>query len=335
MNIPAKPWTKKEPPGRILAIRLQAMGDLMITLPYLQALKDSLPTTRLDLLTRKEVDSIPRNIHLFDKIYSVGGGRNTKKIALGALLLLPALWLRRYDCIIDLQNNRITAPVRKVLQPAAWSAFDRFSPISAGERTRLTIAAAGLGDNRMACHFRLKDNSIGISLLKDQGWNGTDKLVILNPAGAFPTRNWPLANYIRFTTLWLHQFPDTRFVILGTGFIAQKAAALKMALGDHLIDLVGQTTPSEAFVILQKAALVLSEDSGLMHMAWVSGVPTMALFGGTRSDWARPMGDHSFFLDSSDLPCGNCMKDNCTYGDVHCLTRFTPEIVFNHATRLL
>jgi ADP-heptose:LPS heptosyltransferase len=109
MNIPAKPWNKKDPPKRILAIRLQAMGDLVITLPYLQALRNALPSSvQLDLLTREEVDSIPRNIHLFDKIYSIGGGRNSKKILLHTFLLLPRLWIRRYDIIIDLQNNLIS-----------------------------------------------------------------------------------------------------------------------------------------------------------------------------------------------------------------------------------
>ena len=92
MNIPPNHGMKRNLPKRILAIRLQAMGDLVITLPYLQALRNSLPSSvRLDLLTREEVDSIPRNIHLFDKVYSIGGGRNSKKILLHTMALLPRL----------------------------------------------------------------------------------------------------------------------------------------------------------------------------------------------------------------------------------------------------
>jgi ADP-heptose:LPS heptosyltransferase len=80
MNIPAQPWTKNDLPKRILAIRLQAMGDLAITLPYLQALRNMLPpSTILDLLTRKEVDNIPRNLLLFNKIYSIGGKKKFQK----------------------------------------------------------------------------------------------------------------------------------------------------------------------------------------------------------------------------------------------------------------
>ena len=124
-------------------------------------------------------------------------------------------------------------------------------------------------------------------------------------------------------------------MILGTPFIASKAAKLKQQLGDTLINLVGKTTPSEAFAILQEVTFVLSEDSGLMHMAWVSGIPTLGLFGSTRTDWVRPLGEHTFFLDSSDLPCAHCMQEACRYHDVHCLTRYTPELVLQHALVLL
>jgi ADP-heptose:LPS heptosyltransferase len=335
MNITARPWIKKTPPRRILAIRWQAMGDVVITLPYLQHLRNSLPpSVQLDLLTRQETEAIPKNIHLFNKVFSIGGARNFKKQLFYTSLLLPRLLLRHYDVVIDLQNNIVSETVRKILMPKAWSVFDKSSPIPAGERNRLTIEAVGLGENKMDTHFRLKDPARGAVLLKEHGWDERDRLVVINPAGAFETRNWSMANYTAFTRLWLQHFPDTCFVILGTPFIAGKTAFLKAQLGRQLIDLVDKTDPAEAFSVLQHASLVLSEDSGLMHMAWVSGRPTLTLFGSTRSDWARPLGAHSFFLDSSDLPCGNCMESVCKFGDVHCLTRFTPEMVFHHAMDL-
>ena len=72
--IPAKPWNRNKPPKRILAIRWQAMGDVMITLPYLQHLRNSLPpSVQLDLLTSEETEGVPKNIHLFDHVYSIGG----------------------------------------------------------------------------------------------------------------------------------------------------------------------------------------------------------------------------------------------------------------------
>ena len=335
MTISCKPWAGRSPPQRILAIRLQALGDVVITLPYLQGLRNSLPIdTRLDLLTRREVEDIPRSIDLFDHVYSIGGARSFERQLLSTCLLLPKLLLQRYDVIIDLQNSLLSRIVRETLRPTAWSAFDRFSSRSAGERNRLTIEAVGLGNNQMDTRLQLR-RPLSAMDLNRRGLTEADRLVVLNPAGAFATRNWEMRNYVLFARQWLQRWPDTKFLVLGTSFIAEKAAVLKSELGAHLVDLVGQTTPSEAFALMKHVTLVLSEDSGLMHMAWVSGTPVVALFGSTRSDWSRPLGPHSVVLDSSDMPCGNCMQATCRRGDVLCLTRRSPDEIFARATSLL
>ncbi len=237
--------------------------------------------------------------------------------------------------VIDLQNTLISKIARKTIRPKAWSEFDKYSPLAAGERNRLSIEAAGLGKNRMDTHFELKDPSRALTILKENGWNAADKLIVLNPAGFFETRNWPLQNYVDFSRLWLQQFPNSRFMVLGTKFVKDKASFLQQEIGDRLIDLVGQTSASDAFAILQHATLVLSEDSGLMHMSWVSGTPTIALFGSTRSDWSRPLGVHSYLFDSSDLACGNCMAAVCGMGDIRCLTRVSAGMALQQAMLLV
>jgi lipopolysaccharide heptosyltransferase II len=336
MNILSKSWTKDYLPKRILAIRLQAMGDVVITLPYLQQLRNALPpNTRLDLLTREETESIPKNLKLFNKVYSIGGGRNFKKQLLCTFFLLPKLFFRRYDVVIDLQDNIISRSVMKLLLPKAWSVFDRLSPVAAGERTRCTIEAIGFGKCFADSSFKLINKNEGIDLLKRNGWNTKYDLVILNPAGAFETRNWKMFNYVRFAELLLEHFPSTQFLIIGTDFIRNKADYLEKKLGYNVINLVNKTTPAQAFSVIQNAKFILSEDSGLMHMAWVSGIPTIALFGSTQSVKAKPLGDHTIFFDSSDLECGSCMREHCKYGDTHCLSRYSAEMIYEKAMFLL
>lgn len=332
----SKGWSRTDPPKKILAIRLQATGDVVITLPYLQHLRRHLPATvRLDLLTRKETADIPKHLELFDRVFTIGGARNFKRQVLYTLGLLPLLRWQGYDMVLDLQNSLISRMVMRSVRPEAWTVFDKYSPRAAGDRTRLTIEAAGFRVPGPDTTFRLKDPGRGPAILKDNGWDGSSRLVILNPAAAFPTRNWPMENYATFARLWLDQFPDTQFVALGTRFIAEKTRYLRKSLGASLIDLVGNTGPYDAFAVMQQISLVVSEDSGLMHMGWVSGIPTLALFGGTRSDWARPLGPHTRLLDSSDLPCGNCMLETCPFGTVPCMIRYTPERVLGEALRLV
>jgi len=321
----------------VLAIRLQALGDVVITLPYLQALRDLRPGVRLDLLTREETSEIPERVRCIDRVHVLGGGRSTRKQILRAIEMIPRLRREDYDVVLDLQRNRVSRLVRFLLRPVAYGEFDRFSPKPAGWRTAAAIESAGLGKLPPIRPLELENETEGLSLLADHGWCGST-LVVLNPAGAFPTRNWPLENYVTFARLWLERVADrtTKFLVLGLDKITARARFLESRLGAHLIDLTGKTSPPEALGIVRRARLVLSEDSALMHMAWTSGVPVVALFGASRGDWsAPPPGSRSICLHSGDLECGFCMKEACPFGHIECLTRHTPEKVLDAALDLL
>ncbi|HEY7817094.1 MAG TPA: glycosyltransferase family 9 protein [Vicinamibacteria bacterium] len=324
---------------KILAIRLHAMGDVVITLPYLNSLKRSHPDAELDLLTGAEAASIPRNLTLFSRVFAIGGGRSFKRQCLSTAVLLPRLLARGYRAVLDLQNNELSRFMTRALRPKSACRFDRTGPLPAGERTRLAIESAGLGPVRIDTDLRPRSEGSALALLESRGYRPSDRLVILNPAGAFPSRNWPLPSYARFARAF--QELDSRpvkFLLLGLPSLRPKADSLRSELnldGGSVIDLVGRTTSAEAFALVRKADLVLSEDSGLMHMGWVSGVPTLALFGSSRGDWSRPLGPRSLCLDSSDLDCRFCMEGECRFGDVRCLTRRDPREVAKLAFRLM
>jgi heptosyltransferase-2 len=334
--IRGRAWRDAAPPRRVLAIRLHALGDVLITLPYLQALREDYPDVAVDFVTLAENAGIPQAVTLFDHVFPLGGGRSRRRQLVAATALAPRLMARRYDVVLDLQRGRVSRWLRWLIAPRAWSEFDRFSPQAAGERTRQTIAFAGLGGRMPTARLRLRDASAGLELLRTSGWDSHDHLVVLNPAGGWRTKNWPLAAYAEFARLWQGAAPwsHTRFLILGTPSLAPRAAELRAMLGSVVIDLVGRTTPAQAFSIVQRASLVVSDDSGLMHMAWVSGVPTVALFGASRAEWSAPQGPHTRTLDSSDLPCGQCMSPECALGDIRCLTRQTPARVYELARAL-
>ena len=321
-------------PSRVLAIRLQAIGDVAITLPYLQAFQRRQGRPALDLLTREEVEDLPRSVVLFRRVYALGGGRNVKRQLVHAFSAMPRLLIQRYDVVLDLQNNEVSRTVRMLLRPPAWSEFDRESPESAGERTRRAIEAAGFPLPRVETSVTLKAPDAALDILRKAGWDESRELIVLSPAGAFTSRNWPVECYSIFARAWRQRRPS-QFAVLGLPSLALKAEALQAKIGGDMLNLVGKTTPSEALAVLQRARLIVSEDCGLMHMAWVSGVPTLALFGSSRHDWSSPLGRHTLCLHSGDLPCGACMDHECRFGDVHCLTRYTPDYVVAQAEALL
>lgn len=335
-RIKSKAWKEKTPPKKIIVIRFQALGDTIITLPYLQTLKDQHPQTQLVFLTRQEVCAIPQASGLFDEVIAIGGGRNVKLQLLHLLVKLPKLFFLDADAVLDLQNNKLSRIVRKALRPKAWVEFDSSSPVSAGERTRLTIESLWRWKISSETNFNIRQKTNALSILKANGYNDSSRLVVLNPAGFCPSRNWPLDHYVNFAQQWLTNINSTtQFVLLLLEAHKEKSAFIKKKLSTHCIDLTGITNQLEAFEIISLSDFVLTEDSGLMHMSWVQGVPTLALFSSSRKDWSAPQGNFSLCLDSADLACGPCGLEVCQYNDNRCISRYSPEYVLSHAKVLL
>lgn len=321
----------------MLAIRLHALGDTILTLPYLHALRRVVPHAELDFLTRREVADIPRRVILFDRVFEIGGGRDARRILMSALALVPRLRRQRYDVVLDLQRNRVSRAVRRLLGAPAWSEFDRHSPRLAGDRVRATIEAAGLGPLRVHPDLQLRESGAGSDKLRAAGWDGVSDLVVLNPAGSFPGRRWPIQSYVRFARLWLEQVSNaTQFMVLGLPSLRPEADMLERRLQNRLLNLVGRTSVIEAFALVRRATLVLSDDSGLMHMAWVTGTPTFALFGASRSDWSRPHGNYTDCLAACRGSERDCIIDGqCHAAPPACLEHVSPEAVLQRALELL
>ena len=207
---------------------------------------------------------------LFVKVFTIGGERDPKRQWFHAFRILPQFMRHQYDIVIDLQRNPLSRMIRRALHPKSYCEFDRFSLHTAGERTKNTIDRLGFAQLPMALpKFELRDNTLGLDKLFSAKYSSPKKLIVLNPAGNFATKNWPLEYYVQFAQTWVDAIDrNVQFAVIGVDSLRAKAEYLKNRLGDNFISLVGVTTQAEAFNILQKADLVLSEDSGLMHMAW-------------------------------------------------------------------
>lgn len=308
----------------------------MISLPYLYDLKCKLgEDVIVDLLVREEAEQIPKSFDLFDSIYTLKGGRNTKLQFLHFLWMYPKLYLKGYDVILDMQNLKITRVIRKFLGTKAWTEFDRSSPIYAGDRYKNTINALDITH----VDFLKLDNLKKVNeeeLLNKFGLKKDEFYIVINPAGAFENRNWDLDNYTTFCKLWMEKInTKAKFLILGTEKIKDKAIYLKDKVGANAINLTCKTSQEELLHILKHVKLTVSDDSGLLHMSYCLGIPSLGILGSTRNDWTNPNLAHTIFFNSADLECGNCMLEKCKFSEIKCLTRVKPEDVLSSACSLL
>lgn len=320
---------------KILIIRFHAFGDLVAIFPYVNALRKAHPDAQIDLLTAERVKTIPENVILFDRVIGITGGMQPKRLFLGAVLKLPTLLAQGYTNVIDLQADRKSKMVLRVLGHSKAPVFEKYSADFAGLRYQKAMQNSGFSTTS-DFQLSLKSSELGINKLKEAGWDGKSRLIVLNPAGYYTSRNWPMANYLSFIALLEKKLAyNFKILFIGDDRIAEKAQTISNAFPERCLNLVGQTSQLEAFAILPNIQLVLSEDSGLAHMAWVQGVKLCLMLGSTRADWTAPPYEHVINLTSSDLECGDCMEAVCKHGDVRCLTRYTPELVYAQIAKWL
>ncbi len=308
---------------------MHAIGDVAITFPVVFALSQEFPEARIDFLTTAtcssllEVLTLPGKVHVFPVV------TNRWSRLAAALRFGWRIRREKYDVVIDLQRNWVSRLIRRMASPRSWAEFERFVPKPAGERVLNAFRAAGFETISPVYSLPVRDRASrhAREKLLSSGWNETNKLIALNPAGLFETRHWPLNNYVSLARLFLQE-ENLQVLLLGTERIRERSRHIAQHVGHHVVDLVEQTTLGEGLAVLQFCNGIISEDSGLMHMAWASGIPVVALFGSTNHLMSAPVGKHVRCFHSGDLPCAACMAIHCKYDDVHCLTRVTPQTVY-------
>lgn len=334
-GILGRPFAKATSPRRILVLRFHAFGDAVITLPVLSGLRDRFPDAHIGMATSTRYAPLFSAINGLDSVHPVSIDVSRLQRVLSLRTSAPDL--DSPDLVLDLQRSRLSRLLTRLLRPRAWVAFDRYAPKPAIERYLDAVSYVGITGFDPSFSFsiaesieRAVDDRFGPEL--ERGNSGP--LVCLNPAGNWATKSWPPERYAELGRRMIRAW-NARIVLVGTENAAAGAAVIERELGDDVINLVSHTSPAEALALVRRLSLMVSDDSGLMHLAWTNRVPTLGIFGASRGAWSRPCGPHTRFLGSEDLECGACMQSVCGRGDRICLTRVSVERAFGLCEELI
>jgi lipopolysaccharide heptosyltransferase II len=115
--------------------------------------------------------------------------------------------------------------------------------------------------------------------------------------------------------------------LVGSANDAALGAEIAALSGEGCVNLCGKTTLDEAIDLLALVQLVISNDSGLMHIAAALARPIIALYGSSSPSFTPPMSNDARIL-KLELPCSPCFKRECPLGHFHCMMQLTPDRVF-------
>jgi heptosyltransferase-1 len=320
---------------RILLIKLSSLGDVIHTLPTLEALRYLYPQGHITWLVENTYAPVLAGHPALDEVWPVPRPRLGSGRFLGKLpeLFQIARRLREkpFDLVVDLQG---------LLKSAFWVAlargerklgYDRtreFSYLALTERLapfnpeahavwRYLNLARHLGAPVAPPLFRL-----GLKLPEDLRHllpETGQPLAILHPGARWPTKLWPGAHWARLAE-WLVRDKGFQVVLTGSPGDRDLVGEIVAQAEVPLLNLAGRTFLAELAALLQKAQLAVTTDTGPMHLACALGTPVAALFGPTAPWRTGPFG-HGHEVVRLALPCSPCFRRTCP--EPRCLTELT------------
>lgn len=327
---------------RILLIKPSSLGDIVHALPVMHALRARFPHAHLAWLVAAPFASLLRDHPHLDEIITfdrrrMGQTGRSLRVSVEFLHYLRDLRARRFDLALDLQGlfrsaflaYASGAPVR-----IGFAAAREAAPLFYTHRVRvrdpdlhaldknLTIAAElGCTDPPPTIDLALRDQdrTAAAALLASIGLAADAPFIAVLPGARWETKRWfPQRFAETIDRLWTERRIPA--VLLGGGddrpVCSQVAAASRAAPAD----LSGKTDLRQLVAVLERAAAVLTHDSGPMHLAAALGKPLVAIFGPTHRFRTGPYGQADAVLQA-DLPCVPCYLKklaHCPY-DLACM----------------
>lgn len=160
--------------------------------------------------------------------------------------------------------------------------------------------------------------------------------ITLLPGARWDNKRWPVGHFQELTRLLLAALPDVKISILGGKVDAPLGAAIASIQPERCLDLCGRTSLPEMVEWLRLSELVITNDTGPMHVAAALGRPVIALFGPTAPSRTGPYGAGHDVMQVKHLSCVPCLKSRCTHPEaLACLHSLTPASVSDLAVRRL
>ncbi len=307
------------------------LGDACMTLPAIRALKRGRPDLRLTVVTPSKIAELWKAIPEVDDIIGKDKGESIGQVA------RKIRERASYDVALFFTNStRSTLEIARAGVPRLvgyrGSLRSRFlhrivpeprkgEPPEHHAHRYLRLAAF--------CGAETDDASLFEMPAKDEATEAgaVEYLGICAGAEYGQAKRWPMERFAAVVKSLAPSRPGAEWVFFGAPNEAAMGEELsRMLQGVRHTNLVGKTSLSELIDRLRRCRLLLTNDTGTMHLAAALGVPTVSIFGSTEPVLTGALGA-SHRVVRHHVPCSPCFRRECPFGHYECMTGVTPERV--------
>ena len=337
---------------KILIVKLSAIGDVIHTLPALNAIRKHYPEAHITWLVEEAASEILIGHPAIDRVLIsrrktwIRGWRSPGFSAKfrDALCFLKTLQDTRYDLIIDFQALLKSGILIALAKGKRKIGFDkgmehmelshlflneRIAPVSMEHHAllRQLMLVRGIGIEWDGIEYRLpvepEDKRRAGILLAEHGVQAGEPLIIINPGAKWKTKLWSSLKFARLADAMIERRLG-KVIFTGSEEDKRLIDAIRSSMKDNAADLSGKTTLKTLAAVFEKAKFLISTDTGPMHLAAALGLPVIALFGPTAPWRTGPFGSRHRTVRAG-LPCSPCFKREC--GTVACMSNISLENV--------
>jgi ADP-heptose:LPS heptosyltransferase len=322
---------KKGP--KFLIVRFSSIGDIVLTTPVIRCLKKQVQDAEVHFLTRDSFRSVVEHNPYIDKLHLLAHSWE---------LMIEELKAEDYDYIIDLHHNTKTLRLKRALKKKSFSFyklniqkyFYTAFKINVLPKTHIvdrylkTVKSFGVkNDGAGLNYFISKEEEITLKDIPASHHAGYIACVI---GAALGTKQWPVHKWKEFCSAMNHPI-----ILLGGPEDAANGNEIASVDKDKVYNACGKFKLNESADLVQKAKLVITNDTGLMHIAaaykkqiislWGNTVPS---FGMTPYYGDAPVAD--VVLQTNKLWCRPCSKigyAKCPLGHFKCMEKIAAENV--------
>ena len=337
---------------KILIVRLDRIGDVLISTPVIKNLRDTYPDSYIAFLVAPYArEIVEHNPYLNDVI--VYDKKGNERGLTGNLKFIRYLRQKRFDIAVILHPTKRTHIVTFLAGIPERVGYDKKWGFLLTKRIP-HIKQHGLKheidyslDVLRYIGVEPKDRTLYLpidkaserkidSIFNEVGIGPNSLCVAINPGASCASKRWPAAKFAGVADELVKKYGVRIIIIASAGdkIFADEAARL---MSSACINLAGRTSISDLGSVLKRVRLFISNDSGPVHIACAVGTPVVSIFG--RSDrglsperWG-PSGSCDIALHE-DVGCDVCLAHNCRNG-FRCLDAITVEGVLEAADKIL
>ncbi len=320
---------------KILIIRLRKIGDIVLTTPSIEAIRQLFPTAKIDYLVENPygelienhpfIDTpvtINRNDSIFkikkifkdkeyDILYDMHGGPRASAISLFVKAKIKVGYNHPYrGFIYDFKVNRhFTPPIHSVENQINLIRATGFE-----EKTPEKVVLPPIEE-----HIKERANE---TLSK----TANNRIVIHIGAGN-EFRDWGEEKYKELIKLLIND--NITPVLIGGKDVMERGEKYEKEFADKILNLTAKASLTDIRYIIEKSLLFYGVDSGPMHIAAATDTPIIAVFGPNIPEISGPWRTKDIHIIEKKLDCRPCSQRKCIYGDIRCQSTISEKEVYN------